>query len=113
MENFDADRNGLKPLGVKTWGPFVFLHLGGAVDGEDAAPGAVNLSPSPPQPIEDAFRAAGLKEEDYAGPRTSPLERTRWTVTGRCSATTTWTEDTTSRSRTRRSPPGWRCARTR
>ena len=66
MENFDADRNGLKPLGVKTWGPFVFLHLGGAVDGEDAAPGAVNPSPSPPEPIDDAFRAAGLREEDYA-----------------------------------------------
>ena len=67
MENFDVDRNGLKPLGVATWGPFVFLHLGGAVDGEDAAPGAVNPSPAPPQPIDDAFRAAGLKEEDYAG----------------------------------------------
>ena len=60
-----ATGNGLKPLGVKTWGPFVFLHLGGAVDGEERRPRR-NPSPSPPEPIDDAFRAAGLREEDYA-----------------------------------------------
>jgi len=37
IENFDVKKNGLRPLAVEQWGPFIFCHLGGGSGDDDEA----------------------------------------------------------------------------
>ena len=67
IEGFDVSDNGLKPLRVDTWGPFVFVNLGG----DDA---------SAPPPVNEwlgeageRMRSAGVAEVRYI--HWSPYDR--------------------------------------